>query len=181
LRRFFINELLKPPTLTGRKVKLRPKSLTDAMNDYRWRTDPELCSYDAIQPLTYSFEEYLRCFANIFYNTGPDCHLAIDTHDGKHIGNCGYFNIDKKKREAEYGIMIGDRTYWEQGYGSDAILTSTSYIFTHTDLVRIYLKTLDWNTRAQKCFTKCGFSVYGKMLRDGYTFIIMEVFRPHTS
>lgn len=110
---------------------------------------------------------------------GQDCLLAIETLDGKHIGNCGYFNIDKEKKEAEYGIMIGDRKYWECGYGSDAIFTLTSYIFTHTNLVRIYLKTLDWNIRAQKCFIKCGFSVYGKILRDGYIFITMEVFRPH--
>ena len=181
MRRFFVNELLKPPILTGSKVKLRPKYLTDAMNDYSWRTDPELCRYDATQPLTLTFEEYLKCFSNLFYYNGQDCHLAIETHDGKHIGNCGYFNIDKKKRETEYGIMIGDRTYWELGYGADAIRTSVNYVLTHTELRRIHLKTLDWNIRAQKCFEKCGFSVYGKLVRDGYTFITMEIIRPTTT
>jgi RimJ/RimL family protein N-acetyltransferase len=181
LRRFFVDELLKPPALTGEKVRLRAKQLTDAVNDYRWRTDPELCRYDAAQALTYPFEKFLKYFADILSYSDKDCNLAIETHHGRHIGNCGFFNIDKKKKETEIGIMIGDREYWEQGYGTDAILTAVNYVFTHTDLHRIYLKTLDWNSRAQKCFAKCGFSVYGKMMKDGYTFITMEINRPYTT
>jgi RimJ/RimL family protein N-acetyltransferase len=179
LRRFFVDEQLKPPPLTGEKVTLRAKQLTDAVNDYHWRTDPELCRYDAAQPLTYSFEKYLKYFADILCYSDRDCNLAIETHYGRHIGNCGFFNIDKKRKETEIGIMIGDKAYWGQGYGSDAMLTAINYVFTHSELHRIYLKTLEWNVRAQKCFTGCGFSIYGKMMKDGYSFITMEIIRPH--
>ncbi|GAI42350.1 unnamed protein product, partial [marine sediment metagenome] len=75
------------------------------------------------------------------------------------------------------GIMIGNRDYWDKGYGADTVTTLLSYIFHQTDLKRIYLKTTDSNNRAQKCFKKCGFTPYGHMERDGFSFTLMEINR----
>ena len=36
-------------------------------------------------------------------------------------------------------------------------------------------KTLDWNLRALKWFTNCGFTTYGQMSRDGNSFVLMEL------
>ena len=165
--------------LLGQKIKLRPKCLGDATNDYAWRIDPELSRLDAVAPLSLSLEEYLKGYAaelSLFGNR--ETHFAIETLDGKHIGNCAYFKIDKIKKEAELGIMIGDRDYWDRGYGTDAIMTLLNHIFSETNLNRIYLKTLDWNIRAQKCFQKCGFVPYGRLIKDGYNFVVMEIYRP---
>ena len=94
-----------------------------------------------------------------------------------HIGNCTYYGIDRTKGEAELGIMIGNRDYWDKGYGTDAVTTLVDYILRRTKLNRIYLKTLVSNTRAQKCFKKCGFTLYGHLNRDGYNFVLMELHR----
>ena len=171
---FLTNSLL----LTGNKVKLRPKRLVDAINDYQWRRDDELCRLDATRPTGCSFEEYLKLTAETPYNFGRSCHLAIENMDGKHIGNCSYFNVDDVAREAEIGIMIGDKSYWDQGYGADALITVLNYIFTQTNLKRVYLKTLQWNIRAQNCFKKCGFTPCGLLSREGYNFLLMEIHRP---
>ncbi|GAI02420.1 unnamed protein product, partial [marine sediment metagenome] len=85
--------------------------------------------------------------------------------------------IDEAKDEAELGIMICNRDYWDKGYGTDAVTTLVNHIFLQTNLKRIYLKTLDWNQRAQKCFKKCGFTPYGHLARDGYNFVLMELHR----
>ena len=74
--------------------------------------------------------------------------------------------------------MIGDRDYWNQGYGADVITTSLEHAFSQTDLQRVYLKTLTWNIRAQKCFQKCGFSAYGRLTRGDHDFILMKIDRP---
>jgi RimJ/RimL family protein N-acetyltransferase len=76
------------------------------------------------------------------------------------------------------GIMIGDRAYWSRGYGSDAIITSLNHVFSQTDLKRIYLKTLDWNIKAQNCFKKCGFSTCGQLIHGDHYFILMEIHCP---
>lgn len=166
------------PTLNGHKIVLRPKHSSDAINDYEWRKDIELCSLDAAQPITSSFEEYLRFAAEFSSSSKWSCHFAIQTLQGKHIGNCSYFDIDEISSEAEIGIMIGDKDYWNCGYGTDAICTVLRYIFSQTRLKRIYLKTLEWNIRAQKCFQKCGFKSCGHLNRDGYSFILMEILCP---
>ena len=164
--------------MLGIKVRLREKKLTDARNDYRWQTNPELVRLDAMPLLTVSFPRYLLDYAAMLRNPSPKRRtLAIETLKRKHIGNCVYYNMDGEKREAELGIMIGECDYRDRGYGTDAVDTLVDYIFTETGLQRIYLKTLDWNERAQRCFVKSGFIPCGEMVKNGHRFVLMEVRR----
>lgn len=169
------------PTLVGKKVKLRPKRIKDAANDYSWRIDAELCHLDAALPIPVSFEEYLKGYIEEINHPRRGCCLAIETIEGKHIGNCSYFSLDDIKQEAEMGIMIGDKTYWDQGYGTDAIVTLLNYVFSQTSVQRVYLRTLDWNKRAHSCFKKCGFVPCKQLIQGDYHFIIMETHHPAKS
>lgn len=164
--------------IAGSKIKLRDKRLADALNDYIWRTDPELAQLDVAPLLTTTFSRYLSDYAHELRYPSPIRHqFAVETLEGKHIGNCSYYGIDETKGEAELGIMIGNRDYWDKSYGADTVTTLISYIFRQTNLKRIYLKTLDSNIRAQKCFKKRGFTPYGHLVRDGFSFILMEINR----
>jgi len=160
------------------KIRLRNKRLADARNDYRWQTDPELTRLDAVSLPAITFTQYLSEYTFELDSPSSTRHtFAIESLDGKHIGNCSYYNIDEAKSEAELGIIIGNRDYWNKGYGADAITALLDYIFRETNLERIYLKTLNWNTRARKCFEKCGFKQYGQSVRDGFSFLLMEIHR----
>jgi len=162
----------------GSKIRLRNKRLADARSDYRWQTDPELARLDALSLPTITFPQYLSEYTlELYYPSSTRHTLAIETLDSKYIGNCSYYNIDEAKGEAELGIMIGNRDYWDKGYGADAITALLDYIFRRTNLERIHLKTLDWNTRAQTCFKKCGFRQHGQSVRDGCSFLLMEIHR----
>jgi len=164
--------------LTGSKVILRDKRLADARDDYAWQTDSELAGLDAAPRLAASFSQYLLDYTiGLRYSSLIRRQFAIDNLDGKHIGNCVYYGIDETRGEAELGIMIGNRDYWDKGYGSDALDSLLSHIFRETNLNRVYLKTLDLNQRAQKCFQKCGFTPCGHLNKDGYSFVLMEIHR----
>lgn len=164
--------------ITGSKIRLRNKKIDDARDDYTWQTDAELARLDAAPRLTIAFPIYLIDYADeLCYPSSARYQFAIETLDGKHIGNCSCYNIDETMSEAELGIMIGDRDYWDKGYGSDAVSTLVNYIFQHTNLQRIYLKTLNHNKRAQECFKKCLFTPYGQSVKDAYSFILMEIHR----
>jgi len=172
---------LKGDVLQGRtesKVRLREKKMGDVRNDYKWQSDSELAKLDAAPTLNLSFSVYLLDYATEIhrpkFNKYP---LAVETLECRHIGNCTCYDIDEKKGEAQFGIMIGDRDYWDMGYGTDAVTTMTDHAFQTTSLHRLYLKTLDWNLRAQKCFTKCGFTPCGEMNRNGNIFLLMELKR----
>jgi RimJ/RimL family protein N-acetyltransferase len=164
--------------ITGTKIRLRKKKLSDARNDYTWQSTSELAKLDAAPVLTMPFSQYIIDYISELQFPTPDRRVfAIETLDGRHIGNCVYYHIDSVKGEAEIGIMLGDRAFWDKGYGTDAIKTLVDYIFTHTRLNRLYLKTLDWNKRAQRTFAKCGFTPCGQMTRNEYNFILMELLR----
>lgn len=164
--------------INGAKTRLRAKKLSDVRNDYRWQSDPELAKLDAAPILITSFSIYLLDYASVLHHQNNRRYpMAIETLDGKHIGNCTFYDIDEKKNEAQIGIMIGDRDYWNKGYGTDVVNTMTNHFFRATSLERIYLKTLDWNYRAQKCFTRCGFLPCGELKRDSHNFILMELRR----
>ncbi|HUS82883.1 MAG TPA: GNAT family N-acetyltransferase [Dehalococcoidia bacterium] len=162
----------------GDRVVLRSKRREDAEADYSWRKDPELVPYDAVKPISATFGDFLALYEDDLNHPTPFRRtFALDDMEGRHIGNVMFYNIDLLKREAEIGITIGDRDYWNRGYGADALRALVRYIFTDTALTRIYLKTLDWNVRAQYSFKKAGFVQYGTSRRSNGTFILMEMRR----
>jgi RimJ/RimL family protein N-acetyltransferase len=85
-----------------------------------------------------------------------------------------YYNLREATGEAELGITIGDRRYWGQGYGSDAVQALVKLVFREKALRRVFLHTLEWNVRAQRCFQKAGFMPRGLVRRDGRNFLLME-------
>jgi RimJ/RimL family protein N-acetyltransferase len=162
--------------IKGKTVVLREKRLEDATQDYAWRNDAELAYLDATLPINISFSEYLALYREeLHYANTRGRRFAIETLDGKHIGNCNYYNLDEYKGEAELGILIGDRDYWGKGYGADAVITMVNQLFSEANLKRMYLHTLEWNDRAKKCFEKCGFIPLKRVNRGGQKFIMMEI------
>jgi RimJ/RimL family protein N-acetyltransferase len=164
--------------IRGELVQLRRKRLSDAPADFGWRSDPELASFDAAGPLRSTYEDYLTLYKEELQYPGPYRHmLAIETRDGRHIGNVMYYNIDERRGEAELGITIGAREYWGRGFGREAVSIFVRFIFDSTPLRRVYLNTLEWNGRAQRAFEAAGFRVCGRRRRDGNVFVTMEVVR----
>ena len=167
-------------SLRGEKVILREKRIEDAPDDYAWRTDQELARLDATRPLNMSYSDFLRFSNNeLDYSSPLSKRLAIETLDGKHIGNCMFYDINISKGGAELGIMIGDRDYWGKGYGTDTVESLLDYIFSSTAISRVYLHTLEWNHRALRSFAKSGFREVKKVHRSGNDFILMEIHRSH--
>lgn len=159
----------------GNRVVLREKRMADAADDYRWRTDRELARYDAARPFTASFDEYLALYQDdLAYPNPYRRSLAIEDLAGRHIGNAMYYNIDLMRQEAEIGITIGEREYWNQSYGSEALRLLVSYLFAKKGFRRLHLKTLEWNYRARRCFEKAGLVQCGRSRRGGQEFILME-------
>jgi RimJ/RimL family protein N-acetyltransferase len=162
----------------GHKVLLRDKRWGDAEQDHKWKTDPEIAQLDATLPVQLSLSQFraLHIYQPPFADWGGHT-FAIDTLDGEHIGNCMYYNLDKHTRSVEIGVIIGERSYWNKGYGTEAISLLVNHIFQELRVEKIYLHTLEWNLRAHRAFEKCGFSTSGVRNRDKYTFMVMELQR----
>ena len=162
----------------GVRAVLREKRLDDAGDDYRWRSEPDLSRYDAARPLSMDYEEFLALYREeLLYPSQYRRGLGIEDEAGKHIGNVMYYNIDAIRHEAEFGITIGERDFWGQGYGSEAARLLIDVLLTKRGFRRVHLKTLSWNRRARRSFEKVGFVECGRSYRSGNSFILMEIRR----
>jgi len=164
--------------LVGQKVRLRPKRLEDAAQDYAWNRDRELARLDGSLPPSIAFTDYLEAYTLELKNPLPwRERFAIETVEGLHIGNCMYYDMDREKGEVEVGILVGDRRYWNHGYGSEALELLLSFLFDNTPVNKVRLHTLGWNRRAQRAFQKCGFNTAGQPPRPSQPFLLMALSR----
>lgn len=173
-----MTEAARPLIAASPRLVLRPKSLDDAPNDYRWRTDPELARLDGTEPLRLTYEEFVARFGDDVLGPWPDRELfAIETTDGVHIGNVMYYNVAPSMESAEVGIVIGERQYWGRGYGTEAMVTFVRWVWSSRPWRRMVLHTLEWNARARRCFERAGFQPVAVVLRQGERFVRMEAAR----
>ena len=162
--------------VVGEFIRLREKRIDDIPDEYSWRVDDELSRLDATRPLTMSYDDFFRYTKEeMQFPSYRSKRLAVDTLDGVHIGNVMYYDLNVRNREAELGIMIGDKGYWGKGYGADIVKTLLTHLFLDIALDRVYLHTLAWNYRAQASFEKAGFKKVRSVRRGGQEFLLMEV------
>lgn len=164
--------------IKGDRVVLCEKRISDLVDDYQWRTDPELAELEFVPVLRASYDDFVQASIDLmpYPATRTKC-LAVDTICGSHIGNVMFYDIDLRVGEAEMGIMIGDRDYWSRGYGTEAVGLLLDYMFQEYPFNRVYLHTLYWNHRAQRSFRKSGFQDVRLVQQVGQDFIQMEIWR----
>ncbi len=147
--------------IRGEKTVLRPVDLGDVDRLTKWLNDPEVTRH-----LSFYLPVARRAEEAWVKNDQPvHTRFAIETVDGKHIGNCGLHGVADKHRCWGFGIFIGDKDYWDGGYGTDAVISALTYGFAHQNLHRIHLTVDADNLRARRCYEKAGFMQEG-VLRE---------------
>ena len=84
------------------------------------------------------------------------------------MGNCGFINTDWENRSAEIGLHIGEKKYWDQGFGTKAMRLILKHGFDSLNFHRIYLRVFETNQRAIRSYQKAGFTMEGKMREAQY-------------
>lgn len=146
--------------LEGKTVYLRPPEKSDVLRFTRWMNDLEVSRYLVVRtPMsTISEEEWVEKQAK----EDNSMNLVIVLKDGDiPIGNLGLHGIRSFDHNASLGIMIGEKSYWSNGYGSEAIKLLLAHAFNFLNLHKVSLCVLASNKRAQKAYKKCGFKVNG--------------------
>ena len=155
--------------LEGELVRLRALESTDVERAFAWINDREVIRYlDARYPMSHADEERWLGEAptNGFAN---GVRLAIETKDGVHIGSLDLHAARPEDRKAGLGIMIGDKAYWQNGYGTDAIVTLLRFAFDEMNLNRVWLHVFEFNERAIACYQKCGFREEGRLRQHHFS------------
>lgn len=167
--------------ILGQKTHLRAIEREDIPSFVRWLNDPEVRQYlEMYLPMSRAAEE--EWFEAQLKSDSSQV-FAIETSEGVHIGNIGLHDLDWKNRNAGLGIVIAEKEYWGQGYGTDAIKALLDFAFNEMNLHRIYLSVFDFNERALRCYEKCGFGHEGRareaLFQDGryHDHLLMAILR----
>jgi len=152
--------------IQGRKTWLRAVEREDIPLFLRWFNDPEVRQYLSVyMPLSAAEEE--RWFERQLDRQDARV-FAIETAEGVHIGNIGLHDLDWKNRNAQLGVVIGEKAYWGLGYGTDAIKALLRFAFDEMNLHRVQLRVFEFNERAIRCYRRCGFREEGRLRQELY-------------
>jgi len=168
--------------IVGDRIYLRLLTENDASKDYcRWLNDPEVNQYlETHQATIGSLKKYIK------ERTGDkNCFFMgiFDKENNKHIGNIKLEPIDWKKKSAVTGILIGDKSYWGKGIGTEATKLMVNYGFNKLGLNEIELGVLSENKAAIKVYEKVGFVIdhieekAKKHVDIFYDMIVMKIFK----
>lgn len=155
--------------LKGKLVTLRPLSFKDAPRFCQWFGDWEVNQF--LSSRTGKAAPTLKEERDWIKEAKKDkakVNFSIIADDGKHIGSVSLNNIDDFHKNAEYGIFIGDKKYWGQGYGTEAGKLMISYGFKKLGLHLIYLRYVAFNVRGEKSYKKIGFKPAGRIRQAMY-------------
>jgi diamine N-acetyltransferase len=146
--------------IVGKKVRLRAIERDDIPRFVRWLNDREVTQFLLINsPLSKVMEE--KWFDQQVETPPTQGQVfAIETlvnEEWVHIGNCGLHNIEPVNHCAEFGIFIGEKAYWNQGFGTEATRLVLKHGFEDLNLHSIYLNVYSTNPRARKAYEAAGF------------------------
>jgi RimJ/RimL family protein N-acetyltransferase len=145
--------------LIGKKCYLSPIDANDAEKFTEWLNDMEVLVNLQLYSGIIGLENEKVLLSNLAKEHN---YSIIDLETEKLIGNCGFLDIEHLNQTAEAGIVIGDKSFWNKGYGAEALSLLIDYGFKALNLHNIMLRVWEPNERAVKCYEKIGFKQIGK-------------------
>jgi len=146
--------------LIGKKCYLSPITVEDAEQYCEWLNDFEIASNLLIFSQQLSLEKERVILQDMIKNNSQ-IFAIVNLETDKLLGNCSIFRINQRNRKAEVGIFIGDKKYWNKGYGSEAFTLLLDYGFNILNLNNIMLEVFSFNKQAFHSYEKIGFKVIG--------------------
>ena len=145
--------------LVGQKCYLSPMELADAPAYAAWLNDLEVSTFTQIANKSLSVDKE----RDILTSIGKEHNYGIvDAATDVLIGSCGLMDLDPVNRSAEIGIVIGDKTRWGKGYGTEALRLLLDYSFRYLNLYNVMLSVYSYNPRGIACYEKVGFKLIGR-------------------
>jgi RimJ/RimL family protein N-acetyltransferase len=149
----------------GDLVRLRSFEPDDAETYRAWVNDREIARLiDGSGPVTRA--EHETWYRTIVASSSAAPFAVERLSDRRFIGLVWLFDIHSRHRRAEVRIVLGDRSAWGGGYGTDALRVLVRIAFGSFDLQKLWADVLVTNPRACRAFERAGFTREGLLKGD---------------
>lgn len=148
--------------IKGKRLFLRKLRLTDVTMEYvNWLKDSEVNRFLEARFQKWSLTKLRRSVQDIRRNK-EYLFLGIflnKTH--KMIGTVKIGPINKFHKYSGLGIMIGEKSLWGQGYGSEVIKLATDFTYKKLKLHKLFAEICAENYGSLHAFIKSGYQKIG--------------------
>ena len=143
----------------GKRIRLRRNERSDLPKFVEWLNDPEVRRFlSVILPISQANED--GWFENMLKQPAEEQPFAIEIRQEQGwqlIGNCGFFGINHHIHSAEVGILIGDKSCWNRGFGTECMRLLLKVGFETLNLNRVFLRVDAGNKGGIRAYEKAGF------------------------
>lgn len=162
-------EPLHHPFLIGKRLYLRGLEKEDLKgNMFQWANDAEVTHYMFTGARPNSLELLEEEYARMIRSPNDIVFAIVDRRTHAHIGIAGLYVIHWIARTAEYRILIGEKAFWDQGYGQETARLILQYGFEKLNLNKIWLGVNAEHQRAIRSYEKSGFQREGVLRQEIY-------------
>ena len=143
--------------IEGDRLNIRPITEEDTSLIVKWRNNKRVFdNFVFSERLT---EDMHKKWLEEKVKTGlVEQFIIIEKESNKPIGSVYFRDINKEKKEAEYGIFIGEDDSIGKGYGNETAQLALKYAFEEMGLKRVYLRVFEDNYSAIKSYENAGFT-----------------------
>ncbi|MFW6040924.1 MAG: GNAT family N-acetyltransferase [Thermoplasmatota archaeon] len=151
------------------KIRFRPFGREDISLLEKWENDYEVTLYARGKPLVFKntdnlekeYEEYLK-------DEDKQRFILEMVKDDKTLGIATYKGHSDSVKNADIGVYIGEKEYWNQGIGKDITLGLCEMLLFHKNYDRLSAWSSSLNKRAHKVLEEFGFVKTGVARKSGY-------------
>jgi len=157
-------------TINGERIYLRPVQVSDANKDYcRWMNDAEVTRYTESRFFGHTLAGIRRYIKDALASKDSIFLAIVLIENGRHIGNIKIHRINRAHAHAEMSLLIGEKSCWGQGIGSEAIRLAAGHAFNIIKLHKVYAGCYANNIGSVRAFKKAGFKEEA-LMKDHYMF-----------
>jgi len=157
------------PFIEGKKIYLRGLEKNDLVgNMFQWANDPEVTYYMFMGAMPNSMELLEEEYEQLTKSRNDVVFAVVEKDTDLHIGNVGLYVINWISRAAEFRIIIGEKEYWNKGYGTEATKLTVQYGFEKLNLNKVWLGVNAEYKGAIKAYENAGFVHEGILRQEIY-------------
>ncbi len=158
--------------LQSEKVGLCPIEIKDLRKlsemIAKWVNDGEVTYFMFTGQKPKNSEQVFSDFKKQLQERNNVIFLVCDKKTKKPLGYAGLYEIHDTARKAESRILIGEKSFWGKGYGTETVELLTFYGFDRLNLNRIYLGYTADNKGSGRAYEKAGYKKEGLLKEDIY-------------